>query len=670
MEPKEIIKRFRELFDGDKGLLEIIKSGLSYFIVDFRDIALHDPDLSEAFFFRPEESIRAAELAIKDMDLGKIDNDFRVRFVNLPKSQRIPIRKIRSKHLDNMISVEGVVRSRTNVRPMARTVEFGCPACEEKIIVIQLDNEQKEPTKCSCGRKGKFRILSRKFYDAMALALEEDVSELGEDTVPKRINVLLKYDLTSPENEELVVPGSSIRINGVLKELQIVTKNKKSNKFDIVLDANSMEIVDDSQKKLTFTKDDITKFRKFSKEKGCLDSLIASVVPQLHGFREIKLAVLLFIVKAMQKASKKNKVSIRDFFHVLIVGDPGTGKSEFGKDILNLSWKVKKAVGKGASGVGLTGSSEKDEFLGQRVLQSGMIPMCNGGHAVIDEVDKMDDEVQSHLLSAMEEGVININKSQVQGILKANVGIFMIANPKLGRFDNYGIIAEQINLAAPLISRFDFIFPVRDLPNKERDERIIDKILDKHSDIEKTTERHIPLDFLRKYLFYASSNIRPKLTPESAKVIKKFSMKLRNASGSAESKAIKITPRQIESVIRIAEAAAKLRLSDKVTEDDARLAIELLEYSLSSVGIDPKTGEIDIDRVVSNVSTSKRKEIVNVREIINKLTEKVGKMVPIDDIVREADSHAIDEGQVDDAIAKLKRSGDISEPKRGFIQKI
>jgi replicative DNA helicase Mcm len=673
MEPTIIIDKFQELCNSKfrNELMQVVKDGLNYFKVSFKEISLHDIELADAIIDNPEESIRALELAIKKIDLGIQDDNFRVRIVELPKTQKVPIRNIRVKHIDKFISVEGIIRSRTNVRPRANTIRFECPACGNIITVIQMESEQKEPTSCGCGRKGKFRIISKEYYDAMGLILEEDVSELGEDTMPKRINVLMKYDLTSPESEELSVPGSNLRINGILKEIQVSTKRGKSNQYELLIEVNSIEPLDDSVMKPIFTDSEVREFDIFCKRKDMMNELVSSVAPHIEGYEEIKRAVLFFIVKSTPKYSEKNKVSVRDFFHILVIGDPGTGKSVFGKEVVNLSWKSKTAVGKGASGVGLTASSERDEFLGQRVLQAGTIPMCNGGHVFIDEVDKMDDEVLSHLLSAMEDGEINISKSQVQGKLKANVGVFMVANPKQGRFDPYSMVSEQINLPSPLISRYDFIFPIRDIKNKKENEQMIDKILNKHLDIEATTERKVPLEFMRRYLFYASQKIKPKLTEDAVKIIKNFAMKMRCASGQDQNaKSVKITARQIESPIRIAEAAAKLRLSDKVSADDAKLAIELLLFSLKGVGIDPETGELDIDRIVSSVSSSTRNRVVEIKRIIDKLSNSVGNLIPINDLIEEAESKGINEEKAEDALERLKKTGDVIEPKRGFIQKI
>ena len=146
---------------------------------------------------------------------------------------------------------------------------------------------------------------------------------------------------------------------------------------------------------------------------------------------------------------------------------------------------------------------------------------------------------------------------------------------------------------------------------------------------------------------------------------------MRNSGGEEGAiKAVPISPRQLEALVRLAEASAKIRLSDKVLRKDAKKAIELSHFSLSEIGIDPETGKIDIDRITTGISTSQRSNIIIIREIINSLEDKIGKTIPIEDIVSEAEIKGIAENVVEEVIEKLKRSGDVFEPKRGFVQKI
>ena len=214
------------------------------------------------------------------------------------------------------------------------------------------------------------------------------------------------------------------------------------------------------------------------------------------------------------------------------------------------------------------------------------------------------------------------------------------------------------------------IFSIKDLPDDVRDEKMARHILSLHKDPE-AVQQDIPTELLRKYIAYARQNSHPVLTDGAIEEIKQYYVKMRQ-SGSSEGgvKPIPISPRQLEALVRMAEASARVRLEDKVTKKDARKAIELLEYCLMQVGFDKETGRIDIDRITTGISASQRSNIIVVKEIISELEEKLGKTIPIEDVVAEAKAKGIEEDKTEEIIEKLRRSGDLFEPKRGFISKI
>jgi replicative DNA helicase Mcm len=244
------------------------------------------------------------------------------------------------------------------------------------------------------------------------------------------------------------------------------------------------------------------------------------------------------------------------------------------------------------------------------------------------------------------------------------------ANPKFGRFDPYEVLGKQINLPPALISRFDLIFPVRDLPNRDVDEKIASHVLNIQQNVD-IKEPEIPIPLLKKYVAYAKQNIKPKLTDGAIDEIKSFYVELRNMGTDEEGiKPIPISARQLEALVRLSEGSAKVRFSKKVTRVDAKRAIRILKYCLMQVGFDYETGKIDIDRISTGIPASQRSRIVQVREIINELESTFGKTIPLDDITRSASEKNIDENEVEEIIERLKRSGDIFEPKRGFISKL
>ncbi len=333
--------------------------------------------------------------------------------------------------------------------------------------------------------------------------------------------------------------------------------------------------------------------------------------------------------------------------------------------------KSRYVSGKGVSGAGLTAAVVKDEFLSGWSLEAGAMVLANKGILMIDEMDKMTEEDRSAMHEGLEQQSISISKANIQATLRCETTVLAAANPKFGRFDPYETIAKQIDLPPALINRFDLIFTIKDIPDEEKDSKLAHFILSLHK--KSGTEKvDIETDLLRKYLAYAKQNFFPVLSNEALEEIKTYYVKMRT-SGSSEEKgmrAIPISPRQLEALVRLAEASAKVRLSQEITKDDARRAISLLHYCLEQVGLDPETGKIDIDRISTGITTSERSKIVGVRELINDLEKTIGKVIPIDEIIKAGKDKNINEDKILESIEKLKRSGDLFEPKRGSVSKI
>lgn len=316
-----------------------------------------------------------------------------------------------------------------------------------------------------------------------------------------------------------------------------------------------------------------------------------------------------------------------------------------------------------------TASVVKDEFTRGWALEAGAMVLADRGILVIDEMDKMTKEDTSALHEAMEQQQITIAKANIQATLRAETTVLAAANPKLGRFDPYESIAKQIDLPPALINRFDLIFVVRDIPDKVKDHKIANQVLMNQS--YRDMEPAISPELLRKFIAYAKQRVNPLLTNEAMKSILDFYVSLRNSGRDAgDMKSIPISPRQLEALVRLAEASARVRLSNKVKKEDALRAIRLLKTTLLEVGIDPETGQIDIDRIATGITSSERGRYVTIREIIFKMDKDGKKTIPIEEVIKEAAAKGIPETVVEDAIEKFKRSGDIFEPKRGHIQKI
>jgi len=650
-------------------LIEQLRQGQNYLVIDFSLLSRFNPDLADELLEQPEEIIRAAELAIEQFDHDKDIPSIKVRIKNLPSSQNMMIRDIRSKHIKKLFVLEGIVRQKSDVRPQVTSAKFECPSCGNILNVLQLDSNFQEPSRCGCGRKGKFKQISKELIDAQGIVLEEVPEQLGGGDQPKRMNVLLKDDLVSPLSERRTSPGSRIQVIGFVKEVPIITRTgTKSTRFDLIIEANYVEGSQQSFLELEISDEDKKKIIELSEDPNLFKRLIGSVAPSIYGYDKIKEALLLQVMGGVRKI-RQDKVISRGDLHILLVGDPGSGKSALLKRVNIISPKSLYVSGKGVSAAGLTASVVRDEFLKGWSLEAGAMVLTSNGLCCIDEMDKISTEDRAAMHEAMENQTVSISKANIQATLIARTTVLAAANPKYGRFDPYGIIGDQIDLPPTLINRFDLIFPIKDLPDEDRDKKLSSHILKLHKDPD-IEEQDIDTDLLKKYIAYAKQNISPKLTDAALDEIQQFYLKMRSSGGEDAVKSIPISARQLEALIRLSEASARTRLSEKVTRRDSQRAIDLLEYCLIEVGFDKETGKIDIDRIATGISASTRSHIVEIKEIIHALEGKIGKTIPIDNIIEEARSKNISEENIDDAIERLKRSGDLFEPRRGFISRI
>jgi len=671
MEITEQIEKFHEFFEVvySEPLHAAISKGEKFLVVNFSDLSKYNLELAQELIESPEDVLRACEISIEQFDFPN-SKEFKIRFRNLPKSQEIMIRNIRSTHLGKFIQIVGIVRQKTDVRPQVTSARFECPSCGNTMNVLQLDTKFREPTNCGCGRKGRFRLIGKEMIDAQKIVIEESADDIEGSEQPKRMDVFLKSDLVSPMSEKRTNPGSKNIVSGVLKEVPILAKDGgKLTRFDLMIEANYIESVAEDFTELNITEEEIKEIKELSEDPKLYKKIVGSIAPSIYGHDKVKEALVLQIFGGVRKKKDDGSISRGDI-HVLLIGDPGSGKSQLLKRISIVAPKSRYVSGKSASAAGLTATVVKDEFLRGYALEAGALVLTNKGICCIDELDKMTKEDTSAMHEALEQQTISINKANISATLRAETTVLAAANPKFGRFDPYELIPKQIELPSTLINRFDLIFPIRDLPNKAKDEKTADFILQLHKK-SSGGAAEIRTEFLKKYIAYAKQNFNPQLTDEALEEIKEYYVKMRS-TGDEEGayKAIPISARQLEALIRLSEASARVRLSTKVLKSDARRAIELVHFCLMQIGVDPETGKIDIDRITTGVSASQRSHISVVKEIIKELEGLIGKQIPVDDILLRVKEKGMDTEKAEDIIDILKKEGVIFTPRAGFISRI
>ena len=669
MQQEDLISEAKEFFEYyKKEIGRCAKEGKKSIVVSFHDLVSQSHELAELLLRQPEETLRLLEVALDEV--GLITNA-RIRFTDLPANQLIKIREIRSQHLNQLITIEGIITQTSDIRPEVVNAKFECPSCGSTLSILQLEKRFQEPKSCSCGRRGSFKLLGKEMVDAQMIVLEESPENLTGGEQPRSIDIFLKEDLVEPRMEKRTTPGAKVEIIGVLKEVPIPLRSGAiSTRFDLAIEANNILPLEETFEELDINEEDEKEIIKLSEDPQFYEKLRESIAPSILGYSEIKDALALQLFGGVRRIRGDGTASRGDF-HILLVGDPGVAKSVILKFISSLAPKGRYVSGKATTGVGITATVIKDEFMkGGWSLRAGAMVLANKGLLAIDELEDMTEEDRSSIHEGMEQQTITVSKATVHATLRAETSILAAGNPKFGRFEPGQPIAKQINIDPALLSRFDLIFIIRDIPERVKDEAIATHVLKERRSIRKKQELSTTL--IRKYIAYAKQRIAPELTEKAVEEIKKFYVELRNAGGPVAddmlSKPIPVTARQLEALIRLAEANARARLSNKVTKEDADKAITLLKFCLSMVGYDKETNQYDIDKITTGISASQRSKIIFVRDVIRKLESRFGKLIPLNEIVNELGGK-IEISEIEGIIEELRRAGEFFEPKKGFIQR-
>jgi len=664
------VDRFEEFFmqNCESELQDAVAHGKKSIEVDFNFLDSKYPDLADKLLNDPEAVLESARKAISRLDLIT-DKPIKLeaRFMNLPKQVAVRIRNLRSGHIGKFVCLDGVVRRASEVKPEISIAIFECPDCGNRIEVLQTERTIKPPEYCECGRKGKFNQIDRKLQDVRFVVIEEPF-EIASAEKPGTVTVYMKDDLTTPAMQRKTDPGSRLKVTGILKELKRSYKGKLKTQLDIFLEANHVEPTEIEWEEVVISDEDEETIKELSNDPKIYEKIIASIAPSMYGMEDVKEAIAFQLFGGVPRILPDG-TRLRGDIHILLVGDPAIGKTQLLKLVSKIIPRGRYVSGKGVTGVGLTASVVKDEeFMGGWVLEAGAMVLCHKGVICIDEFDKMhkDDQIAMH--EAMSTQTISVAKASIVATLPAETSVLAGANPKFSRFDRYRAIAEQIDVPDTLLSRFDLKFVLRDVPDKELDEKLASYVIKTRTEPEKITPAIKP-DFIRKYIAYARHNCMPQLTEEAAEHLKQFYINMRNMYQGEEGGTIAITLRQHEALMRLAEASARIRLSDKVSIEDAERAIKLMKRSIQQLGYDYETGKIDIDRTEGMASSVRKKHYVII-DIIDKLTKQIGREIPREEVIASAENEGIKEYEAEQILQELERDSTIFKPKHKFIQRI
>jgi len=597
-----------------------------------------------------------------DVDVSRTLNQAKIRFYNLPSVRRYMVKSISHELLGKFFAVEGIVRKISDVRPAVVKAVYECTYCGEEITVEANQRYIKRPNKCPLCGKRTFRPLPErsKTTNFQRVVIQDLPENLDAGEQPRLLEVYLFDDLAGQ-----LRAGDKVIINGILRPNLKTIKSRgeyMNADFDVYLEANSIEFLQEDIRNINITSEDEKKIRELAKRPDIYDLLVKSLAPSIYGYEEIKLAIILSLFGGAPRV-RKDGTRVRGDIHILLIGDPSLGKSQLLRATYEIAPRAIITTGYTSSGAGLTVTVTKDED-NRWTIEAGALVLADRGICIVDELEKMSKDDRKFVLEALEQQTVTVSKAGIHAILNSRCTLIAGANPKRGRFNRYESLIDQIDLESPLLSRFDLIFIMLDEPNEDVDSLIATHILEGADECEPAID---PI-LLKKYIVYARQNIQTvKLTKEAIERIKEFYLKLRRMSKDEGS--IAITARQLEALVRLTQASAKVRLSDVATVEDAERAIKLFRKCLENIAVDPETGKIDIDYAITGVSASMRDKIAIVKNIIKELEDMTPKGAPEEEIYRVAEEeYRIPRTKVEEIIAKLRQVGEIYMPKLGYFR--
>jgi replicative DNA helicase Mcm len=587
---------FRYVEEIDQMMAKQVK----YIVVDYNDIVLQK-DIEIKFNTEPDEILYAFSQAIRNIleerfpDYAKkIADDIRVRIANYPIQRSL--RQINAEVIGKMASVSGMVVRASEIKPLARNVVYKCPAGHYTEVPLERGVNVYTPSKCS-HEKCTHRDLridpeNSKFIDFQLVRLQELPEDLPPGQLPHYVDVTIKQDLV-----DYARPGDRVILTGIVRieQEQITGTRVHSGLHRLRIEGNNIEFLGGRGTKNSrrsereeISPEEEKIIKSLARTPDIYERLVNSFAPHIQGQSLIKESILLLIVGSNQRILQDG-TKIRGDINIFLVGDPGTAKSEMLKFCARIAPRGLYTSGRGSTAAGLTAAVVRDKS-GILMLEAGAVVLGDQGLVCIDEFDKMKPEDRSALHEVMEQQSASIAKGGIVATLNARTSILAAANPMYGKYDPFKNITENVALPVPLLTRFDLIFVVRDIPSKEKDRNIAQHIIGLHKRGTTDTRSIIDVDIFTKYLSYCKK-IDPMLTPEAEEKILDYYLKMRNVESE---EMITVTPRQLGGLIRLATARARLLMKDQVDGEDAERAIFLIQSMLEDAGVDVNTGKVDL----------------------------------------------------------------------------
>ena len=682
------------------------QSNFPYLSIPFHELQTFDPDFAEDVLQYPKQVLSAGSKTLMEICRERGEEiDALLRVGELPGDTRIPLREIGSSDIDKLRSVDVIVTKISEIKPRIHRAVFRCESCGVEIEVDQEnERELKEPLKCpdgdGCGLpKAQTRfdliLISSRMVNNQWIEIQEQPEYVPSGAQPRRGMVLIEGDQVNKH-----LPGERITANVIPVVRSEVRNRKKTPMFDVIFHLISSEHESTPFTEISIDEEDSERILEVSKRDDLMSLIQHSIAPSIFAtgiLGHVKRSLALQLFGGVSRRLN-DKTRSRGDIHILLMGDPGVAKSQLLSFISELSPRGRFATGGGVSGAGLTAAAVRDAFGdGRFALEAGVLPLSDRGLAAIDEFDKISTDDRRMMHPAMEQQQVHVAKGGITATLHSRCAILAAANPEDGRFSKRGpnqSVMRSFNetgLPAPLASRFDIIWMIRDEVRIHDDERIARHILDNRTtgksealmensidlgpaETEEEAflvtpeegEEHLTQNFLRKYIAYAKRTIHPQLDQEAKNAILKYYTEDRQSFGREDQGAsqyesekekdtvIPITARALEALIRLTEAHARMHLQEVATVENAKVALAVFRHWREESGIED---ESELHSGVSVRARSNNSVIMNmVRDICSEKGE-----AELTEIYNLALPRKISETEVDRVVSKMLQTGELYE---------
>ncbi|KAI1088854.1 cell division control protein 54 [Rostrohypoxylon terebratum] len=606
----------------------------------------------------------------------------------------INLRDLNPSDMDKLICIKGLVIRTTPVIPDMKQAFFRCSVCSHSLLVGLDRGKIREPTECPrylCDSKNSMQIVHNRceFEDKQVIKLQETPDAVPAGQTPHSVSVCVYNELVDfcKAGDRIKITGiyrvSPVRVNprqrsvkSVFKTFVDVVHVAKVDNKRMDMDPSTLDIeVDDSENNIEevrkITPEDEEKIKATAARPDIYELLARSLAPSVYEMDDVKKGILLQMFGGTNKTFEKGgSPKYRGDINVLLCGDPSTSKSQLLKYIHKIAPRGVYTSGKGSSAVGLTAYVSRDPETRQLVLESGALVLSDGGVCCIDEFDKMSEATRSVLHEVMEQQTVSVAKAGIITTLNARTSILASANPIGSRYNPDLPVPQNIDLPPTLLSRFDLVYLILDRVNESTDRKLARHLLSMYLEDKPqsapTNNEILPVEFLTSYISYARTHVHPTLSQDASQALVEAYVKMRKLGQDVRSaeKRITATTRQLESMIRLAEAHAKMRLSTTVTKNDVSEAERLIQSALKTAATDSQ-GRIDMSLLTEGTSAAERKRKGELKEAALRLLDELtsgGQTVRYSEISRklnEGSSVPVEPADFAETMRALEMEGSI-----------